>query len=84
MAGEGEYDLVCASVSVLVQSAYLGIKEHLHCDVVFHRASGDFQVMLQDEANELTEAIFGTMLLGLENIAVQYPGVVCVTTVGGE
>jgi uncharacterized protein YsxB (DUF464 family) len=84
MAGDGEYDLVCASVSIIVQSAYLGIKEHLHRKVNFHRASGDFQMMLQDEPDELTETIFRTMILGVENVALQYPGVVRITKVGGE
>jgi hypothetical protein len=84
MAGEGEYDLVCASISIIVQSAYLGLKEHLHRKVAYHRASGDFQVMLQDEADDLTEAIFGTVVLGVENVAGQYPGVVRITKVGGE
>ena len=84
MAGEGEYDLVCASVSIVVQSAYLGIKEHLHRNVVFYRASGDFQFMLQDVADDFTEAVFATMVLGVKNVAVQYPGVIRITEVGGE
>ena len=84
MAGEAEYDLVCASVSITVQSVYLAIKEHLHRDVVYQRASGDFQIKLQDEADDLTEAVFATMVLGMKNIAMQYPGVVRITEVGGE
>lgn len=84
MAGSGEYDLVCASVSMVVQSAYLGLKEHLHREVAFSRASGDFQMMLQDEADDLTEAVFSTVVLGLKNVAWQYPGVIQISEVGGE
>jgi uncharacterized protein YsxB (DUF464 family) len=41
-------------------------------------------MMLQDEPDELTETIFRTMILGVENVALQYPGVVRITKVGGE
>lgn len=84
MAGKGEYDLVCASASMVVQSAYLGLKEHLHREVAFSRASGDFQILLQDEADDLTEAVFSTVVLGLKNVAWQYPGAIRISEVGGE
>ena len=84
MAAADEYDLVCASVSAIVQTAYLGLKEHLHREVDFHRASGDFQILLRDKADSLTDAIFETMALGVRNVALQYPDVIRISEVGGE
>lgn len=50
------------------QSAYLALVEHLKRRVQFEQASGDLKVRLTDAPDELTEAVFQTMLLGLYEI----------------
>ena len=66
-ADRGEY-IICAGVSALVQSAFMGVREHLHRGMRFEQASGDFTVELNSRPDELTEAIFASMLLGLREI----------------
>jgi uncharacterized protein YsxB (DUF464 family) len=61
-------DIVCAGVSALAQTAFLGIREHLHRRIAFAQASGDFQAELESEPDDLTDAILETMLLGLQQI----------------
>ncbi len=62
-------DIVCAGVSSLSQSALLGVGEYLKRDVDYRAASGDLYVKLKEAPDELTEAIFQTMLLGIREIA---------------
>jgi len=66
-AAHGE-DLVCAGISSLTQSALLGVGEYLNREVDYSVVSGDLYVKLMDEPDELTEAVFQTMLLGIRNI----------------
>lgn len=61
-------DIFCAGVSALSQSAYLCLAKHLKCEVEFTHASGNLRVRLKEAPNELTEAVFQTMLLGLIEI----------------
>ena len=75
-AGE---DIVCAGVSSLTDSAYLGITEYLHRKVRSIDSSGKLQLMLEDRPDERTEAILETMLLGLTAIAEAYPRAVRIT-----
>lgn len=70
-APHGE-DIVCAGVSALTQSAILGLSRYLGRQVNFEVASGKLIVELS-EADELTGAILETMLLGLQEIANNYP-----------
>ena len=62
------YDIVCAGVSALTQTALLGIGEHLHREVDFDMSSGKLEVKLKSAPDDLTEAIFKTMHLGLREI----------------
>jgi hypothetical protein len=78
LADRGE-DIVCAGVSSLVQSAYLGLVKHLHREVAFQQASGDFQMVLAGQPDDLTDAILETMLLGLKEIASISPKGVRIT-----
>ena len=66
-------DIVCAGVSSLAQTALLGIGEHLHREVEYKVASGDFYMKLKGEPDNLTEAILQTMLLGMKEIAKLHP-----------
>ena len=71
-APRGE-DIVCAGVSSLTDSAFLGITEYLHRNVISKDSSGKLQMMLESRPDERTEAILETMLLGLSAIAEAYP-----------
>jgi len=66
------YDIYCAGVSALSQSAFLCIKDYLKRDIEADFAHGKLEMQLKTPADELTEAVFQTMLIGLreiENIA---------------
>ena len=71
-APRGE-DIVCAGVSSLTDSAYLGITEYLHRNVISKDSSGELQLMLEGRPDERTEASLETMLLGLMEISKAYP-----------
>ena len=71
-APRGE-DIVCAGVSSLTDSAFLGITEYLHRNVISKDSSGKLQMVLEGRPDERTEAILETMLLGLTAIAEAYP-----------
>ena len=70
-AAEGE-DIVCAGVSSLTDTAFLGITEYLHREVSYD-ASGKLRMELKGSPDEQTESILQTMLLGLSAIAEAYP-----------
>lgn len=78
LAPRGE-DIVCAGVSSLTQAALLGVMRHLHRRLDYKQASGELHVELIDDPDDLTEAIFQAMLLGLTEIAGQFPRALCVT-----
>lgn len=61
-------DIVCAAISALTQTALLGIGKYLNREVDFVIASGKLDVKLLAEPDELTDAIFETMILGLVEI----------------
>lgn len=72
-AGPRGYDIVCAGVSALTQSALLGLERcagrHFELDI----ASGKLIMNLTGEPDSLTQAILETMVLGLKEIAGSYP-----------
>ena len=72
-AGSKGNDIVCAAVSVLTDSVFLGLDRHLHRAMDWRAASGDIFVQLKDPPDELTEAIMSTMVLGLSEIQKIYP-----------
>ena len=71
-AAAGE-DIVCAGVSSLTDSAFLGLTEYLHRKVVYDAASGKLKLRLQGAPDERTEAILQTMYLGMREISRAYP-----------
>ncbi|MCI6283519.1 ribosomal-processing cysteine protease Prp [Selenomonas sp.] len=77
-APRGE-DIVCAGVSSLTDSAYLGITEYLHRNVISKDSSGKLHMVLEGRPDERTEAILETMLLGLTAIAEAYPRALRIT-----
>ena len=65
------YDLVCAAVSVLAQTAFLGLCHYLGEEPPYEQRDGYFSVQLP-ETSETTEIILETMVLGLQEIVRQY------------
>lgn len=61
-------DIVCAAVSALTQTALLGLGKYLKREVDFKIKSGNLEVGLKTEPDELTSTIFETMILGLTEI----------------
>lgn len=76
-ADRGE-DIVCAAVSALTQTAYLGVTELAGAEVMIDQGDGELHLELMpdtsDEAREKAELILGTMLLGLRAIEENYKG----------
>lgn len=61
-------DIVCAAVSTLAQTALLGVESYLGKPVDYNISSGNLQMRLMSKPDELTNAIFETMILGLSEI----------------
>ena len=72
-AGPRGNDIVCAAVSVLTDSVFLGLDRHLKREMEWDADSGDISVRLKDAPDELTEAILATLVLGLTEIQKIYP-----------
>ncbi|MDS1029414.1 ribosomal-processing cysteine protease Prp [Bacillota bacterium LX-D] len=75
-AGIYGQDIVCAAVSVLTQTALLGMEHYLTADMQIERKSGWLKCVLpqqmpQDEA-EKAQIILQTMLLGLYSMEKGY------------
>lgn len=71
-------DIVCAAVSSLVQSAFLGLDKYLHLNLECELRTGFFELILKDIPTKESEAILNTMLLGINKIAEMYPLNVCI------
>ena len=71
---EGQ-DIICSAVSALTQTPIYGLTNHLKLqpEVEIKKDQGFLRVTLQEEPNDLTEAILETMLLGMESIVRQCP-----------
>ncbi len=72
-AGPRGKDIVCAAVSVLTDSVFLGLDRHLKREMEWSAVSGDISVRLKEAPDDLTEAILVTMVLGLTEIQKIYP-----------
>lgn len=70
---ESGADIVCAAVSILVQTAVYGLERYLDRDIKLDMAHGKLIFSLKGDPDELTEAILQTTLLGLRRIAGLYP-----------
>ena len=62
------YDIFCAGVSTVSQAAYICIANHLNRNFQSDFASGKLSLILDDPPDELTEAVFQTMLIGIREI----------------
>ena len=74
-AASGE-DVVCAGVSAVTETALLGIGKYLDRDVDYRIKKGSLFVQLNDEPDDLTEAILRTMFMGLIEIEKLCPAAV--------
>lgn len=72
MGKHGE-DLVCAAVSGIAQTAVAGLVHYLKKEVKFEHKAGKLHVEILSGTDLETEAILQTMLLGIEEIAKEYP-----------
>ena len=62
------FDIYCAGVSTVSQAAYICLAEHLQRSFKGDFSNGKLALMLDGSADELTEAIFQTMLIGIREI----------------
>ncbi len=76
------YNIRCAEVSALSQTAYLGIKKYLNRAVaVDNHEHGGLGLELKDAPDDLTEVIFQAMLIGLKSVEEVAPAVVKVSVI---
>jgi uncharacterized protein len=78
---EAGADVVCAAVSVVLQSAWLGLKEHAKVAVKASRSPGRLELRWPADSREREDvrAIVATAALSLDCIAEQYPNHVRIT-----
>ena len=69
-------DIYCAGVSTITQSAFLCFRDHLKRDFDADFAHGKLMMKLKTPADEVTEAVFQTVLIGLQEIAKIVPQIV--------
>lgn len=62
------FDIYCAGISALSQSAFLCIVNHLRREITGDSADGHLVLKLKQPADDLTEAAFQTMLIGMREI----------------
>ena len=62
-------DIICAGVSALTQSAVLGLQCHLERELSLQVMPGELDCALAKKPDSLSEAIWQTMLLGINEIA---------------
>jgi uncharacterized protein YsxB (DUF464 family) len=73
--GDGEYDLVCAAVSAILQAAWLGLTDVAGIAVSADRSGGRLRLNWAADARDLpaVAAIAGTAERAIEALAVQFP-----------
>ncbi|EGS35558.1 MULTISPECIES: ribosomal-processing cysteine protease Prp [Megasphaera] len=64
-------DIVCAAVSMLSQTALLGLLKYAGKDVQYAVQEGNLSVTL-GQSSEYTQIIIDTMYLGLQELVAQY------------
>ena len=70
------YDIYCAGVSSLSQSVYLCFRDYLKRDFESDFAHGRLMMKLKNPPDELTEAVFQTMLIGMREMEKLAPKVI--------
>jgi uncharacterized protein YsxB (DUF464 family) len=77
-------DIICAAVSILAQTAVFGLERHLRREISLDMAHGKLAFELSGNPDELTNAVLETALLGLKEIAKEYPKRVRIFDTGGD
>jgi uncharacterized protein YsxB (DUF464 family) len=75
-ARAGEYDLVCAAVSVLAQNAMLSSEELLHLERSFESSNGHLSYhrpAVPEDKKPGLDLLLESMLVGLRQLERQYP-----------
>ena len=76
------YNIHCAEVSMLSSAAYISIRKYLGRDAATeNNAHGGLGLELQDAPDDLTEAVFQIMLIGLREIEKINPKVIKIQTI---
>ena len=70
------FDIYCAGISSLSQSAFLCLRDHLKRDFDGSAAGGHLKLKLKTPPDDLTEAVFQTMLIGINEISKIAPKIV--------
>ena len=81
------FDIYCAGASMMSQSTFLCLRDHLKREFTWDAAHGRLMVRLKDAPDDLTEATFQTMLIGMKELEKLAPQIVKVEEklfLGGE
>lgn len=80
------FDIHCAAVSMMSQSAFLCLRDHLKRKMTGEAKHGKLKVQLVDAPDDLTEVVFQTMIIGLKEVEKLAPQIVKVKEklLGGE
>ncbi len=73
------FDIYCAAASMMSQSTFLCIENHLKRDFDWDAAHGRLMLKLKDAPDDLTEVAFQTMLIGMRELEKIAPRIVKVT-----
>jgi len=71
---EGE-DIVCAGISAILQTTFLGLKNYLNIPIKYKQKKGSFycEILETGKVEKEALAILQTMILGIEEIAKLHP-----------
>ncbi|MGI6213915.1 MAG: ribosomal-processing cysteine protease Prp [Christensenellales bacterium] len=78
-SGTGEYDMLCAAVSAITQTALLGLKNVVMADPKYTIRDGylKIEVDVKDKDKQAcADAVMLTLLEGLKDIAGGYPSMI--------
>ena len=81
------FDIYCAGASMMSQSTFLCIRDHLKRDFIADFPHGRLMMRLKSPPDELTEVAFQTMLIGMRELEKLAPQIVKVKEkffLGGE
>jgi len=73
--GKG-FDIYCAATSMMSQSTYLCIRDHLKREFIWDADSGRLMMRLNAPPDDLTEVSFQTMLIGMKELEKLNPKLV--------
>ncbi|MBE8954355.1 MAG: ribosomal-processing cysteine protease Prp [Quinella sp. 2Q5] len=81
------FDIYCAGASMMSQSTFLCLRDHLKRDFTWDAAHGRLMLRLKDPPDDKTEVAFQTMLIGMKELEKLAPQIIKVTEknfLGGE